>query len=187
MRDTDAHDELTPAEREAFEALPKERIPSAALEDRVVGSLHAEGLLSGAARPASRWSRGWLVAAVAAGLALFASGTATGQWLAGRAAADVVSAVLDSDPHARAASVQETGSAYVRAVARLSDLAEDGDAEALRPGREAAQVSLHAAALELARLSPEDATIQLVLAVLEERMTRQGQQPAGGARRTFWF
>lgn len=42
-------DELTPEEREALESLPRERMPSAALEERVVGAMRARGFV--AARP----------------------------------------------------------------------------------------------------------------------------------------
>jgi hypothetical protein len=42
-------DELTPQEREALQGLPRERMPSAALEERVVGAMRARGFV--AARP----------------------------------------------------------------------------------------------------------------------------------------
>jgi hypothetical protein len=168
------HDELTDEERAAFAELPRERIPPSYLEERVVGALRHEGLIG------PRWRRarvGWMAAAAAAGVALFAAGTATGQWMvaARRGAA--------TDPADQAARVQETGSAYVEAVARLSD---DGVASPAA-GMEAARAALHAAALELARVRPDDATIQLVLAVLEERAS-SGEGAAKGPRRTtFWF
>jgi hypothetical protein len=181
-------DDLTPGEREAFAALPKERVPPGGLEERVVGALRNQGLLASSPRRAegTRIWRGWLVAAAAAGIALFASGMATGQWMGARNTADVVSAVLDGDALSRALQVQQAGSEYVRAVARLSDLADDLEVEVedLRPGREAARAALHAAALELGRLAPEDATIQLVLAVLEDRGRRAEE---GMVRTTIWF
>jgi hypothetical protein len=179
-------DDLTPEEREAFAALPRERVPPGGLEDRVVDALRDEGLLASSFPRAGavRSTRGWLVAAAAAGLALFASGVATGQWMGTRSTADLVSAVMDGDALSRALQVQEAGSEYVRAMARLSDLADELEAEDLRPGREAARAALHAAALELGRLAPEDATIQLVLAVLEER-SRQAEE--GAVRTTIWF
>ena len=39
-------DDLTPAERRAFEALPRERAPRGGLEDRVVAALQRRGLLA---------------------------------------------------------------------------------------------------------------------------------------------
>jgi len=191
MNDRDVLDELTPEERAAFGALPRERIPPAALEERVVGALRAEGLLGApvtAARPAGpRRASSWLVAAAAAAVALFASGVAVGQWSAGRGMADAVSAALDrsGDPAQAATEVQEAGSEYVRAVARLAELAGGGDARDVASGTEAARVALHAAALELARLSPDDPTLRLVLAVLEERAETPSDSAA--PRKTIWF
>jgi hypothetical protein len=186
--DHDRHDEaeLTAEEREAFAALPRERIPPRELEDRVVGTLRSKGLL-GQGLPRTQVAagiRGWIVAAAAACLALFASGVATGQWMAARSTAEVVSAVMDGDALSRALQVQQAGSEYVRALARLGDLADELGAEDLAPGREVAQAALHAAALEMGRLAPDDPTIQLVLAVLEER-SRPADQ--GAVRTTVWF
>lgn len=181
------HDlDLTPDERDALGRLPRERVPPAHLEERVVGALRAEGLLGGAAAAkGGRWNRaGWLMAAAAAGLALFAGGTVVGQRMATRDAAAVMAVALGDDPASRAARVQETGSAYVRAVAGLSaDGGAAGDAAAL----EAATVALHAAALELARVTPDDPTIRLVLAVLEERLGSAAGDEVAEPRTTFWF
>ena len=38
-------DDLTPTERRAFDALPRERVPRPELEDRVVAALQRRGLL----------------------------------------------------------------------------------------------------------------------------------------------
>jgi hypothetical protein len=181
---SNGQDELTAQEREALANLPRERIPPGDLEDRVVGALRAEELLAAPRRHTSPRSRTWLGAAVAAGIALFASGLATGQWMAAANTAEVVSAVLDGDVLSHALQVQQAGSEYVAAVARLSDLAEELGAEDLAPGREVARSALHAAALEMGRLTPDDATIQLVLAVLEERSRRED---SGSSRKTIWF
>lgn len=189
----DHDDALTPEEQEAFQALPRERIPPAHLEDRVVGQLHAEGLLGAGAAAGARQPRGfrpWMAAAVAAGIALFASGVAVGQWNAGRGVADMVSAAMDrgsGDATQAATDVQEAGSEYVRAVARLAELAGANANGEVASGTEAARVALHAAALELARLSPDDATLKLVLAVLEERAGVPADTAAAPPRKTIWF
>lgn len=180
------HDtELTPDEQEAFAALPRERVPPAHLEDRVVEALHAEGLLV-RSRPTRVVPRWLMAAAAVAGLAFFASGLAVGQWMGSRNTADVVTAVLEQDAVSRALAVQAAGSEYVRAVARLSELAEGEEPGAAGPGMEAAQVALHAAALELARLNPDDPTMAMVLAVLE-RYRGQGAEEQGSVRQTIWF
>lgn len=187
--------ELTDAEREALRGLPREMIPPARLEERVVDALKADGWLgghggSGRTHPSRllgrrRWG-GW-AGAVAASLALFASGVALGQWNATRTVAAAMSQRGASDPAAQAAQVQEAGSDYVRAVAHLADLAAAGDQQGVAPGLEAARVALHAAALELARLSPDDPTLRLVLAVLEDRLRASGSDTTKMARTTIWF
>ncbi|MGH7731695.1 MAG: hypothetical protein ACRENJ_10660, partial [Candidatus Eiseniibacteriota bacterium] len=70
MHDPDDH-ELTAAEREAFDALPREAMPSRMLEERIVTELRTRGLLGArrAARPAWTWGRFPLAAAAAAGIA----------------------------------------------------------------------------------------------------------------------
>lgn len=183
--------ELTDEERQALRSLPREMIPPAGLEDRVVGALSAQGLIrapgaAGGRRPRRTPWLGW--AAAAAGLALFASGVVVGQRSAARGFADALARSHTDDPAAQAARVQEAGSDYVRAVAQLADLAAEGDRKAVESGREAATVALHAAALELARLSPGDTTLRLVLTVLEDRLHAAGGRPSGGtAQSTIWF
>ncbi len=79
MHDDDPVDELSAAERQAFAALPREQMPPPSLEERTVSRLRAQGLLPypiTMARP-RRWGGPWLAGAVAAGLALFASGAGT--------------------------------------------------------------------------------------------------------------
>lgn len=188
MRHHDADDELTAEERNAFASLPRERIPPAALEERVVGSLRAEGLL-GAPRRRRGPGGPWIAAALAAGIALFASGVAVGQWSAGRGMVHAVSSALEraDDPAQAATQVQEAGSEYVRAVARLAELAGPGSDGELASGAEAARVALHAAALELGRLSPDDPTLRLVLAVLEERAAGASDTTGAAPRNTIWF
>ncbi len=198
-RGAPADGELNDAEREALDSLPREMIPPAGLEERVVGSLKAEGLLAdgggperfpGAREPRRRVRRplwlGW-VAAAAAGVALFASGMVLGQRSATRGLADAMARAHTDDLATQATRVQEAGSEYVRAVARLAELAEQGDEKAVAPGREAATVALHAAALELARLSPDDAMLHLVLTVLEDRRRPTQGTPVADARSTIWF
>jgi hypothetical protein len=199
MSDINEPDEMGEEEVQGIRDLPRERVPPAALEERVVKALRAERLLNpDVASPAPELHRPgstrtgmrpWLVAAAAAGIALFASGVAVGQWMTGRGVAHAVSAALDTDPTQAATQVQETGSEYVRAVARLAELAsaQPGDTAEVASGAEAARVALHAAALELARVNPDDPTLKLVLAVLEERAGAPPDSADSGARRTIWF
>jgi len=144
------------------------RMPGREAEDRLVARLHDEGLLRRHG-PARRSASGRGLVAAALALALFSAGVATGQWLAGRATAEVVTAALETGAFAQAMAIQEAGSAYVRAVARFTEMVESGEVGTAGAGREAAGVALHAAAIELARLSPDDRSIQEVLNVLDAR------------------
>jgi hypothetical protein len=172
-----------PAPREAppvpLDRLERTLDPPPGVEDRVVGALRLEGLLGSAGRRAGlRFAPGWRAAAVAAGLALFAGGYAAGQAAGSRVAVDVLTSLQAADPAERAAALQRTGSAYVRAVTSL----EGSDPAAA--GHEVAVATLRAAAAELARMSPDDARLARVLAILNG----SDADPAEGAMRTLlWF
>ena len=74
--------ELTRDEIAALSALPREMQPSDLLEERVVRALRSEGHLGAA--PKSQRNRGaWVALRIAAALALFAGGVATGRYLLG--------------------------------------------------------------------------------------------------------
>ena len=64
-------DELTPEERDALKNLPRERMPSAGLEDRVVGAMRERGILA-ATRPGRvvRMTTGRMAGLLAASFAL---------------------------------------------------------------------------------------------------------------------
>ncbi len=75
---TESNEELTPDERSAIDALPREALPPAGLEDATVAALRARGLLaSGRAR--RRWRGVQLVAGLAAATSLFLGGLALGR------------------------------------------------------------------------------------------------------------
>jgi hypothetical protein len=69
---------LTPEERAALAALPRDVTPQAQLEDRVVAGLHRAGLLRAAGRGPVGRSR--LLMRLAAALALVAGGIVFGRW-----------------------------------------------------------------------------------------------------------
>jgi len=212
--------ELTPEEKMAFEKLPREASPSDLLEERIVRTLREDGILRTAAGASgtaadvariasSRWRRGiaagwgrpWLVAAasMAASLILFGSGVFLGQWMGARSAERLMLAVREQDNALLAQRVQETGSAYARALAALAALrdspatgARGGHAvpaarvaSELQQGSEAALGALYAAALELVRLAPDDPDVAQILEILEDRRFA----PVNGSRRTktMWY
>jgi hypothetical protein len=100
----DLHDdELTAEERARFSALPRERPPSAYLEERIVQALRRDGVVR------APWYRRTVTVpvAAAAGLLLFALGAAAGNaapWLSPRAepaAPPARERVIESPPDGR--------------------------------------------------------------------------------------
>jgi hypothetical protein len=157
----DRNDELTAAERERFESLPREMMPSRLLEERIVSELRARGHL-GEEQPVRRptWRRSWnpfpLAAAAAAGVALFASGLAVGQWLGARHTAETMLALQRQDSANAAAAIQRTGSAYLSALGAVAQASASSDPKEVARARVAAQNILHEAANEMVRLAPDD-------------------------------
>jgi hypothetical protein len=186
-------DELTPDERELFAALPRERDPGRLLEERTVRALRERGLVHAAGKPPRRVIRfhpGWLTGAVAAGLALFLGGLATGQYMAARSIGEVVVAVQQHDQKQAALLVQQTGSAYVQALAKLSQVSNTTAGAQGQQGREVASSMLRAAADEVVRMNPNDPVATGILAAFD----RAGVQQRAAARpdtaakqRVVWF
>ena len=156
MHDRD-EDQLTAAEREAFEALPREAMPGRLLEERVVSALRHRGLL-GRQHVLRRftWSRIPISVAAAAGIALFASGLAAGQWMGARHTAQAMLDMQKQDAASAAAAVQRTGSAYLSALGALAQASASSDPAEVARAREAAQSVLHDAANEMVRMAPDD-------------------------------
>jgi hypothetical protein len=179
-----------------LDALPRERAPDPALEDRTVMALRTAGLLGAgtvARRPAVSPAAGWWAAGIAAALACFLGGLLAGQQLGSRQAADLVAQLRGDDAAQMAAVVQRTGSAYVSALAALGMLSEGdagqaADPAALAAGREVALNALWAAAEEVLRFAPDDAIAARIVAAFEAE-ERRSAPPANGAatRRVVWF
>jgi hypothetical protein len=200
--------DLTPEEEMAFQGLPREAEPSRILEERVVKALREEGVLgvaragSGSPQQAnSALLRPWMVAVyVAASLVLFASGAFFGQRMGSMTTAEAFIQVREQDAAQLALRIQEAGSAYVAALAALSELgpglvgqggAGPGQAASLqgvglRQGREVALGALYGATNELARMSPDDVDVLRILQILEERQARE-EGRGGSDRNVVWF
>ena len=182
-------DELTPVERRALDALPREREARADLEERVVGALRRRGLLPIplALRPARRHLLPW-AAGVAAALALFAGGFAAGQYFGTRSgAAAALGGVQASQRTAVqvAAHAERAGALYVAALAALNQVNDSTDANTRAKARQAALAALGAAASEVAQLAPDDPLAAAVVRGLNDR-TRE-QRPAPSTRSVVWF
>jgi hypothetical protein len=173
-------DELTPDERERFAALPRERDPGRLLEERTVRALRERGLVHAPGKPRRviRFHPGWLTGAVAAGLALFLGGLTTGQYLATRNMGEVVAVVQQHDQKQAALLVQQTGSAYVQALAKLSQASNTAAGAQGQQGREVASSMLRAAADEVVRMNPNDPVATGILAAFD----RAGAQQRAAAR-----
>ncbi|HEY0154458.1 MAG TPA: hypothetical protein VGB92_20765 [Longimicrobium sp.] len=185
-------DELTVEERVQLAALPRERDPGRLLEERTVRALRERGLVHAPGKPRRviRFHPGWLTGAVAAGLALFLGGLATGQYLATRNVDQVVAAVQAHDQRQAAQLVQQTGSAYIQALATLSQVSNTTAGVQGQQGREVASSMLRAAADEVVRMNPNDPVATGILAAFD----RAGAQQRAAARpdtaakqRVVWF
>ena len=189
-------DELTPEERAAFAALPREREPSRLLEERTVRALRERGLVHARTTQPGRRLRfpaSWLAGAAAAAVALFMIGLQTGQSMGRRQATDELVRVVQANNTQQAAlQVQQTGSAYVNALSRFASLADStspAQSRQAQQGREVAVQMLRAAANELVRISPDDPLAAGILAALDRG--RAQQQPtradSAGKERMVWF
>ena len=180
-------DELTPDLRTELAALPRERDPGRLLEERTVRALRERGLIEAPAAGGRirRIPRAWLGGAVAAGIALFASGLALGQWMGTRATAQV-EAARTPDTRQAALAVQQTGSAYVQAMSRFAELSDSASAGQTAEGREVAASILRAAADELVRIAPDDPLAGAVLAGFARADSAQAAR-TGEKQRTVWF
>ena len=187
MHDRDDH-ELTAAERESFDALPREVMPSRLLEERVVAELRARGHLgAGRVRHTPAWRRLPFAAAAAAGIALFATGLSLGQWLGARHTAETMLAVQRVDAASAAAAVQRTGSAYLSALGALAQASASSDPREVARAREAAQNVLHEAANEMVRYAPDDPVSAQILKGLDRAKVQATPATSDGSRRLVWF
>jgi len=182
-------DDLTPEERAAFAALPRERDPGEMLEERTFRALRARGLIGRPERHGIVMSPAWLTAAAAALVAVFTFGFALGQWLESRENSKTLVELRRQDAAQAAAVVQQTGSAYVAALSALTRASRSSnDPKDVAQGREVASTILHAAANEMTRLSPNDPLTEQILRGLQHAAGRDSV--AGGAvatRQVQWF
>ena len=177
-------DELTPEERAALDALPRERTPPRAVEQWLLATLHDRHILRPAGRSMTplKW-----IGALAAGVLLFASGMSAGEVLHSRADARAGRLLSLEDSRRLAAAVQRTGSEYVAAVARLRESIEAGaSADQLAPGREAALAALEAAARELLSIAPEAGRAADIVTDAETVVPASENDPVR-RRRVIWF
>jgi hypothetical protein len=186
-------DDLTREEREALDALPRERDPGPLLEERTVRALRVRGLLGRGHRmgAAPVFSPAWASAAAAAAVALFVSGFAVGNWIQSRHTEQLLVSMHERDAAHTAALVQRTGSAYVAALAALADAADSSRVGGRAAGRDVAQGRevavniLHAAANQLVRIAPEEPLAARILQGLDRAAARDSV--SGAEQQVIWF
>jgi len=181
-------DDLSPEERAAFDALPRERDPGDLLEHRVVRALRARNLVRPPERRGIVLSPAWTVAAAAALVAVFTGGFAVGQWLEARQSDRQMVLMRQQDAAAAAAVVQQTGSAYVAALSALSTASHGSSSSRdITQGREVASTILYAAANEMVKLSPEDPLAQQILRGLDRAHRDSTSTTVDAKRQVAWY
>lgn len=167
--------------------LPMEALPSTLLEERTVRALRERGMLRRKRmRPAP-----WMAGAVAASLALFASGVVVGQYLGTRSTAEIIASIQPkTDAAAAAAQVELTGTAYVQALEALVSAAQTNRGQAdSSQARQVALTALHRAANEVVLLAPNDPVVAKILQGIEQekRETQQTRTGRSNERQIVWF
>lgn len=176
-------EEWTSEEARSLGELSEGRLPDPLLEERLVGELRQRGLLMKRRTlpRALRWA-----GAIAASLALFASGMLTG-YRAGASSVDTFGVPrADVSVAERARLVQRTASQHVAALAALGEVDANSASDALAQGREAAFMALFASALELAKIDPDNQAVQRVLDAFAG-VAVEDESPPTPAAQLIWF
>jgi hypothetical protein len=167
--------------------LSDEVMPNPMLEERTVRALRKKGLL----RKARSVPVVWLVGSVAASLALFATGVVVGQYLGTRNTVQAIAQIQNNgDAAAAAAQVQQTGTAYVQAMAALVNAAQQNQSRGqdASQAREVALTALHEAANEVVRLAPNDPVVAKILqGIDQQRKQTQLRTGRSSDRQIVWF
>jgi hypothetical protein len=187
MTDDPRAGELSPGERQAFDALPREAATPPGLEERTVALLRRHGHLPTPLHAPRRGGAGvphvwWAAAAAVAAITLFGSGIAVGQYIGTRNAVSLVNA---RDASEAADHMRRAGDQYVAALASLVQLPDSSDTQARDRARETAVRILGAAAEEIAHLAPDDPLAAAVLRGLNHRDRVEG--PDAPSRTVVWY
>lgn len=149
-------DDLSPSEREALEALPKERTPSPFLENRVVNALRRRGVLRPAERRIIEITRLRLVGAVAVSIFLLVGGFAVGHLTALRQITPPGEPRAEKSEVPIPATVQQVGTAYVSALEELALLPVSTASDEVLQGREVALSTFYSAATQVTKIVPRE-------------------------------
>ncbi len=158
------NDELSPSEKDALESLPKERVPSAFLEERVVRALKQHGLLH--TREGHHFIRitSLRIAGAVAACAVFViCGFALGYWASARPVYVSQTLAPGNNGMPVALSVQEAGTDYILALERLAAYSDSTHGEEARQGREVALNTLYTAADQMVKIVPRDVLARCIV------------------------
>ena len=188
-REPGREDELSAAERRAFDALAREMAPPASLEERTVAALRQHGQLPiplvTTRRQDARTPRQYYWIAAAAAVAIFGCGLAVGQYVGIRSATTMVEISARSSAAEAAAHVRRAGDLYVAALASLGNLRDTADVQGREQARKFALAALGAAAEEVAHIAPDDPLAAAVLRGLSQR--NHLQDPSAPSRTVVWY
>lgn len=166
-------DELTSSEKKALESLPKERMPSAFLEERVVRTLRKRGLLQHSGRRLIEVTGLRLAGVVAACLAFVLCGFTLGFWAsAQRFVPTNMNGMGNGIP--AAISVQQAGTAYIVALESLAQASQTAPEDEIQQGREVALNTLYTAADQMVKIVPKDVLAKCIVHAIE---TTEGDVP----------
>jgi hypothetical protein len=181
---TMTNDQLTPEEKRALESLPKERVPSAFLEERVVRGLRKRGILRSSGLRMIELTGSRVAAAVAACVAFVICGFALGFWASGQRGAGMDYLATGQNGAPVALSVQQAGTAYILALENLARQSKSAPADQVQQGREVALSTLYTAADQMARIIPRDMLSRCIVNAIESPVetTPGGQADEDGER-----
>lgn len=158
--------ELTPSEKRAMETLPRDRIPNAEWEDRMVDVLRSRGAFERPRRRVIELTARRIAIVVAASLALLVGGFALGQRVGARQVAGDDQLAPEAGLASAALTLQQAGSEYVMALRRFAALPDSVDGDQAVQGREVALTTLYTAADQVTRLVPKDELARQLLAAI---------------------
>jgi hypothetical protein len=181
-------DDFTPFEREAMEALPKERTPSPFLEERVVKALRTRGVLRPRKRRKIELTTTRITVGAAAAIVLLLGGFALGRWTGERPVAPGDTPAIEASQLALAASLQRAGTAYVSALGELAASGAAPRSDEMRQGREVALTTLYTAAGEVSRIVPKDHMAGQLLRALDVAVDPESTaQDDAPTEQVIWF
>ncbi len=160
-------DELTPTEKEALAALPRERTPSPFLEERVVRVLRNRGVLERRKRRFVEVTALRMAGAIAACVIILIGGFAVGRWTSSLLIVRTDIAPYAASEASAAALLQRAGTAYVLALQNLASMSEPARDQEMRQGCEIALVTLYTAADQVAKIVPREHLARQLLRAIE--------------------